>query len=97
MTQWPVPPNTPTNPGTPAFTTPAQGGITSAFANTALETWDQDSIRRGCMACHTSAQNNDFLWSLSMNAFATPEHSLVPKPQPQAIRELRILLREQFH
>jgi len=97
MTQWPVPPNTPTNPGTPAFTTPAQGSITSAFANTSLETWDQDSIRRGCMACHTSAQNNDFLWSLSMNAFATPENSLVPKPQPQAIRELRTLLREQFH
>jgi hypothetical protein len=49
------------------------------------------------MACHTSAQNNDFLWSLSMNAFAAPENSLVPKPQPQAIRELRTLLREQFH
>jgi hypothetical protein len=97
MTQWPVPPNSPANPGTPAFTTPAQGNITSAFANTSLETWDQNTIRSGCMACHNSAQNNDFLWSLSMNAFAAPENSLVPKPQPRAIRELRALLREQFH
>jgi hypothetical protein len=97
MTQWPVPGNAPANPGSPAFTTPAQGGITSAFANTALETWDQNTIRSGCMACHTSAQNNDFLWSLQMNAFAPSQNSMVPAPQPQAIRELRSLLREQFH
>jgi hypothetical protein len=97
MTQWPVPANTPTNPGSPAFTTPAQGGITSAFANTSLETWDQNRIQSGCMNCHTITQQNDFLWSLQMNAFAPPQVSMVPSAQPQAIRELRALLREQFH
>jgi hypothetical protein len=98
MTQWPVPGNAPMNQGTPGFSTPALGNITSAFANTALETWDQTRIQTGCMNCHNSARNNDFLWSLEMNAFAaaTPQNSLVPNPQPRAIRELRALLREQF-
>ena len=69
MTQWPVPGGTPANPGTPNFSFPG-AGATSAFANTALETWDQTNIRTGCMNCHTAMQNNDFLWSLQMNAFA---------------------------
>jgi hypothetical protein len=72
MTQWPTatPPN-PTLSGAPGNTFP---GInpTSAFANTTLETWDQTNIRAGCMNCHTATQNNDFLWSLSMNAFPPP-------------------------
>jgi hypothetical protein len=96
MTQWPVPGNAPANPGTPGFSFPGVGA-TSAFANTSLETWDQTSIRSGCMSCHNFARNNDFLWSLQMNAFAPPQISLVPGPQPEAVRELRSLLREQFH
>jgi hypothetical protein len=97
MTQWPVPGHTPTNPATPGFTTPAQGGVTSAFANTSLETWDQNNIRTGCMNCHNSTQSNDFLWSLQMNAFAPPQLSLAPTPQSPAIKQLRALLSEQFH
>lgn len=82
MTQWPSPGNTPTNPGTPRFTTPGLNP-TSAYANTTLETWDQTNLRgqaiNGCMNCHNQAgltstdgtpMNNDFVWSLQMNAFS---------------------------
>ena len=96
MTQWPVPGGTPTNPGTPNFSFPGTGA-TSAFANTALETWDQTNIRTGCMNCHTAIQSNDFLWSLQMNAFAPPQISFAPTRPSPALRQLRSLLSEQFH
>jgi hypothetical protein len=96
MTQWPVPGNAPANPGTPGFSFPGTDA-TSAFANTSLETWDQTKIRTGCMNCHNFIQNNDFLWSLEMNAFSPPQISLAPSPQPASVRQLRSLLREQFH
>jgi hypothetical protein len=69
MTQWPtaVPPD-PKLAGTPGNTFPGTGA-TSAFANTTLETWDQTAIRSGCMNCHTQTQSNDFVWSLTMQAF----------------------------
>jgi hypothetical protein len=95
MTQWPVPGDAPANPGSPNFTFPGTGA-TSAFSNTALETWDQNNIRTGCMNCHTAVQNNDFLWSLQMNAFSPPQISFAPRPQSPAVKELRSLLREQF-
>jgi hypothetical protein len=99
MTQWPVPPNTPINSGLPNFTIPGTIPNTdagSAFANTVLETWGQKTVRTGCMSCHTAAQDNDFLWSLRMNAFASPQSSLAPYVQSPALRELRSLLQEQF-
>jgi hypothetical protein len=96
MTQWPVPPNMPANPGAPGFSFPGTGA-TSAFSNVALESWDQNNIRTGCMNCHTAVQNNDFLWSLQMNAFAPPQISLAPGPPSPALRQLRSLLSEQFH
>jgi hypothetical protein len=96
MTQWPVPGGTPANPGTPGFSFPGTGA-TSAFANTALETWDQANIRTGCMNCHTAIQSNDFLWSLQMNAFAPPQISFAPTRPSPAVRQLRSLLSEQFH
>lgn len=69
MTQWPVPVNQPNLPGTPNNTFPGIGATTS-FANTTLETWDQNIIGTGCMACHTQAQKTtDFLWTLQVNAF----------------------------
>jgi hypothetical protein len=95
MTQWPVPANAPTNPGSPGFSFPG-AGATSAFANTALETWDQTNIRTGCMNCHTQVQSNDFLWSLQMNAFSPLQTTLAPRPASPAIGELRSLLREQI-
>jgi hypothetical protein len=72
MTQWPTAkPANPVTPGTPQNTFPGVSP-TSAFANTTLETWDQTNIRFGCMNCHTQTQSNDFLWSLTMNAFQAP-------------------------
>ena len=95
MTQWPVPPNAPANPGTPGFSFPGFGA-TSAFANTALETWDQTNIRTGCMNCHNVVQNNDFLWSLKVNAFTPGQSTLMLRPASPRVHELRMLLREQF-
>ena len=69
MTQWPLDVSQPSVPGTPSHTFPGTGANTS-FANTTLETWDQNSIGTGCMACHTQAQKStDFLWTLQVNAF----------------------------
>ena len=69
MTQWPLDMNQPSIPGTPPHTFPGTGATTS-FANATLETWDQNSIGTGCMACHTQAQKStDFLWTLQVNAF----------------------------
>jgi hypothetical protein len=95
MTQWPVPGDTPANPGSPNFTFPGSGA-TSAFANSTLETWDQTNIRFGCMNCHNFIQNNDFLWSLQMNAFRPPAFvAAAPLSASPALTALRSLLREQ--
>jgi hypothetical protein len=95
MTQWPVPGSAPTNGGTPNFTFPGTGA-TSAYANTSLETWDQTNIRSGCMNCHNAVQNNDFLWSLQMNAYAPALTTFELRPASPAMRELRALLQEQI-
>lgn len=90
MTQWPVPGNTPTNPGTPTFSFPGLGANTS-FANTTMETFDQSSISFGCMACHTVTKNaTDFLWSLADHAFPPKIPSLLM--QDPSFRELRTLI-----
>jgi hypothetical protein len=73
MTQWPITPSQPSNPGTPNFTFPGTGA-TTAFSNVVMETFDQASIVTGCMNCHTVTKGaSDFLWALKVNAF---------KPQP---------------
>lgn len=80
MTQWPVPnpPNLPdvppTQDGKPAHTFPGSGNgnDSTAFANTALETFDQTRIISGCMNCHNGTRlQTDFLWSLAVNGFTT--------------------------
>jgi hypothetical protein len=77
MTQWPTssPPNAdvpPEKPGTINNTFPGTGAQ-SAFANVTMETFEQKSVRTGCMNCHTTVQNDtDFLWSLEFNAFPPP-------------------------
>ena len=97
MTQWPQQltpsqPIPPTQSGNPPFTFPGSGA-TSAFANVALETFDQGSIFTGCMACHTNAQKTtDFLWSLEVNAWpskitapsAPPLFARAPSPEADA-------------
>lgn len=103
MTQWPTaaPPN-PALPGIPQNTFPGRGAK-SAFANTTLETWGQTSIRSGCMACHTQAPRNDFVWSLEMNAFqASPSTNAIAKSGNTSLRSspaleaLKDLLAEQL-
>lgn len=91
MTQWPVPPNTPTNEGLPLHTTPPQGSAT-AFANVTMETFDQTRISRGCMACHDSTRKeSDFLWSLNDHAFPAVDPNFLLKAM--AFRKLTALLR----
>lgn len=92
MTQWPVPSSTPGNPGSIQFSFPGAGAAGSAYANTTLETWDQTNIRNGCMNCHNSVQNNDFVWSLQMNAFTPAQAALAAKPSSPAVTALRSLL-----
>jgi hypothetical protein len=69
MTQWPT---SPTSNGTPGTTFPGIGA-TSAFANTTMETFDQQQIRTGCMNCHSlTRQNSDFAWSIFNHAAPKP-------------------------
>jgi hypothetical protein len=90
MTQWPVPGNSPANPGTPNFSFPGVGA-NSAFSNTTLETFDQATIGTGCMACHTVTQKQtDFLWSLADHAFPPKIPSLMM--QDPTFRSLRSLI-----
>jgi hypothetical protein len=85
MTQWPKQPSQPTLPGTPPNTFPGTGA-TTAFANVALETFDQGTIFKGCMACHNivahePTQSTDFLWSLYVNAWQ-PSNPVSPPSAP---------------
>jgi len=50
-----------TFPGTGAF---------SAFANVAMETFDQKGVQLGCMSCHNRARMTaDFMWSVIDHAY----------------------------
>ena len=73
MTQWPVPENQPSLPGTPANTFPgfpAGTNDTSAYANLTMETFDQKKVQEGCMNCHNFTRvATDFLWTLKTHAF----------------------------
>jgi hypothetical protein len=78
MTQWPVCGNPPCDPkarGTPENTFPG-AAATTAFANTTMESFEQNNISTGCMACHNVTQTvmavnkgTDFVWSLRDHAF----------------------------
>lgn len=86
MTQWPLQPSNPSLPGTPVNTFPGSGA-TSAFANVALETFDQTSIGTGCMNCHNLAKRStDFVFSLENNAWpssiAPPSTRILALPSP---------------
>jgi hypothetical protein len=95
MTQWPIPANSPSLPGTPNNTFPGTGA-TSAFANTTLETFDQGRIQTGCMNCHNSTRTaTDFLWSLKDHAFPANVPSLLVADEP--FRQLQNLLRATPH
>jgi hypothetical protein len=91
MTQWPTIPDSPALPGTPANTFPGTGTDQTAFSNPAMETFDQTTVRAGCMACHNATKRaSDFVWALNDHAFpANIPNFLLGDP---GIRELRILL-----
>jgi hypothetical protein len=94
MTQWPLKASQPNLPGTPDQTFPgfpAGKNDTTAFANTTMETFDQASVRNGCMNCHTATRlQSDFLWSLQDHAFPPVLPSLLMKSA--AFRELKGLM-----
>jgi len=106
MTQWPVspqgvPPEGPvpaSQPGTPLFTFPGTGA-TTAFANTTLETWDQNTVIKGCMNCHNTATANspstDFVWTLQDHALTSTILSAATRAKQSApLAALKRLLEE---
>jgi hypothetical protein len=75
MTQWSRVPGNQANPvavtvtGDASTTFPGVGAG-SAFANTTLETFDQERVQQGCMSCHSRARmQTDFMWSVLDHAY----------------------------
>ena len=75
MTQWPrldgnqAVPVPATQNGDITHTFPGEGAF-SAFANTAMETFDQARPQLGCMSCHNRARMAaDFVWSVLDHAY----------------------------
>jgi hypothetical protein len=75
MTQWSRVPGNQANPVSltvtgDASTTFPGVGAGSAFANVALETFDQNRVQLGCMSCHNNARiRADFMWSVLDHAY----------------------------
>jgi hypothetical protein len=99
LTQWPRRPNTPSDTGRPPNTfpgtAPGQSFDRTAFANTAMETFDQASISKGCMACHNVVRGStDFIWSVFTHAARPGQHiaTAASVGQSPEIRELRQLM-----
>ena len=87
MTQWSRVSGNQANPvnvsvtGDASTTFPGLGAQT-AFANTTLETFDQDRVQQGCMSCHTKARvRTDFMWSVIDHAYPR-----VIEPAPSTVR-----------
>jgi hypothetical protein len=75
VTQWPrldgnqATPVPATQNGEITHTFPGEGAF-SAFANTAMETFDQGRSQLGCMSCHNRARMaGDFVWSVLDHAY----------------------------
>ena len=83
VTQWPrlegnqVDPIPVTVDGSVANTFPGEGAF-SAFANTTMETFDQERVQLGCMSCHNRARMTaDFMWTVLDHAYPA---RLAPAP-----------------
>lgn len=101
MTQWPLQKNPPepippSQPGTPNSTFPGLGSDGTAFSNVTMETFDQNSIRRGCMACHNATKvESDFLWVLNTHSFdSTGGGALLRDPAFRSLQQLLEVHRE---
>lgn len=93
MTQWPITPNRPDQPGDVGHTFPGSAGDTTAFANTTLETFDQGHVQTSCMNCHNFARDSaDFVWSLQDHAFPPDDPQLLMR-RP-SFRGLRTLMHQ---
>jgi hypothetical protein len=94
VTQWPTTPNAPTVEGDPDHTFPGTApNDATAFANVALETFEQQDVSTSCMACHNfTMKRTDFVWSLNDHAF--PAKTVTPNllMQDVPLRQLRDLL-----
>jgi hypothetical protein len=82
MTQWPT--GNGTIPGPGVFQE-------YATANSALETWFQGDVTSSCMSCHRIAEQDDFVWSLRMNAYPRTQSR-----SSQPVRDLQKLLGTQL-
>jgi hypothetical protein len=91
MTQWPVPGDAPANQGDPAHSFPGMGA-TTAFANVTMETFEQNTVFKSCMACHNATMGpTDFVWSLNDHAF--PANKNTPNfAQNPAFQKLRSIM-----
>lgn len=70
VTQWPLSVGDPSADGRPPNTFPGSGAEATAYSNLTMETFDQKSVRTGCMNCHNATRvTTDFLWSLNTRAF----------------------------
>jgi hypothetical protein len=88
MTQWSRVPGNQASPvavtvtGDASTTFPGVGAG-SAFANTTLETFDQDRVQQGCMSCHSRARmQTDFMWSVLDHAYPA-----AIRPAASAVRQ----------
>jgi hypothetical protein len=108
LTQWPLQINPPnpipaTQSGGPKSTFPGLSTDQSSFANTTLETWDQNKVTTSCMACHAATQTEtDFVWALPIHAFP-PVAPLAPRALarlesavelPPSLQRLKAILTE---
>jgi hypothetical protein len=101
MTQWPLQKNPPqpippSQPGTINSTFPGTGSDTTAYSNVTMETFDQKSVRTGCMACHNFTQaESDFLWVLNTHSFdPTGGGDLLRDPAFRSLKQLLEVHRE---
>ena len=96
MTQWPLSVGDPTKDGRPNNTFPGVGAATS-FANTVLETFDQEQINTGCMNCHNvTRKDTDFLWSLNTRAWPPIAAIVASQPPSPAVLATRRVPKDIF-
>jgi len=101
MTQWPVHPNRPDLDGSIEDTFPGLNVITgicraagtdsaclTASANSTIETFLQDTVATGCMACHLIAKQYDYVSSLLTRPYVE-DPSALPGDHADALNRMR--------